>query len=443
MNDRLEQTTQEIFDLEKLWLYERFPMLGLAAADLKPSFFEDAPTGTDGEFLYYCPRNLFPEYLEGRFHRISLHLLFHCLYLHILPLENPAPDLWNLACDLFVSRLADRLLPEETEAFSKRQELYRRLETSLSWHSAQSLYQSLLKTPVSIDGTLFQADSHQFWYPAGRPCAPGSGSENGQSGQGASSPSRLEKLEHIRRKWQRIRLSIQSSSRKPPSRGAASGSRLEWLLLEEQGRYDFRRYLKKFAVTGEEMQTDLDSFDYIPYYYGLTHYQNMPFIEPNESCETAKVQELVIAIDTSGSCSLPVVQRFLEETRSILTDRQNFFRHMNVHILQCDSMIQQHTAIHSPEDWQQFSQNLKILGRGGTDFTPVFTFVEKLRRQGELKNLKGLLYFTDGDGIYPTAPPDYETAFVFTDYRFLDYKVPPWAVRLCLELPEVLQKSFS
>ena len=30
-----------------------------------------------------------------------------------------------------------------------------------------------------------------------------------------------------------------------------------------------------------------------------------------------------------------------------------------------------------------------------------------------MRNLKALIYFTDGDGIYPRQKPDYETAFVF------------------------------
>lgn len=45
---------------------------------------------------------------------------------------------------------------------------------------------------------------------------------------------------------------------------------------------------------------------------------------------------------------------------------------MNVHILQCDSMIQDHTVIHSVEEWERYIRQLRISGRGGTDFTPVF-----------------------------------------------------------------------
>ena len=82
-------------------------------------------------------------------------------------------------------------------------------------------------------------------------------------------------------------------------------------------------------------------------------------------------------------------------------------------------------------------RHITIQGRGGTDFTPVFRYVEELRRKKELKDLKALLYFTDGDGVYPRERTDYQTAFVFLHKSDRMEHVPPWAVRLVLEgLPE-------
>ena len=50
------------------------------------------------------------------------------------------------------------------------------------------------------------------------------------------------------------------------------------------------------------MELDLDSFDPVAYHYGLMYYGNFPFIEPPETREGNRLEELVIAIDTSGSC---------------------------------------------------------------------------------------------------------------------------------------------
>ena len=101
--------------------------------------------------------------------------------------------------------------------------------------------------------------------------------------------------------------------------------------------------------------------------------------------------------------------------------------------MQCDAVVQSHAVIRSVEAWKRYAKDLVVRGRGGTNFTPVFDLVEKLRRGGALKRLKGLIYFTDGDGVYPQKPTPYETAFVFTTRRALGYNIPKWIVPLCLE----------
>lgn len=217
------------------------------------------------------------------------------------------------------------------------------------------------------------------------------------------------------------------------SRGNSPGELSEELTIRNTGTYDFTHFLKQFARRGEEIKTDTESFDYIPYLYGLEHYGNIPLIEHLEYQEVNRLEELVIAIDTSGSCSLDTVRKFMEETYSILSNHENFFRKMNVYVIQCDSFIQDMAHITSEQDWQDYLKNLAIHGRGGTDFRPVFEYVEELRAKKELKDLKGLLYFTDGDGIYPETPTDYKTAFVFYKEKEQHQKVPAWAVCLTLD----------
>ena len=81
---------------------------------------------------------------------------------------------------------------------------------------------------------------------------------------------------------------------------------------------------------------------------------------------------------------------------------------------------------------------MEIRGLGGTDFRPVFRYVEQLRQNGEFENLKGLIYFTDGFGVFPASMPDYETAFVFVDDGVNSFEVPPWAIRLVLRPEELI-----
>ena len=80
---------------------------------------------------------------------------------------------------------------------------------------------------------------------------------------------------------------------------------------------------------------------------------------------------------------------------------------------------------------------MKLKGFGGTDFRPVFDLTDRLIKEHEFTNLKGLIYFTDGYGTFPAKKPDYMTAFVFVNDEYESPEVPPWAVKLVLQREEL------
>ena len=63
----------------------------------------------------------------------------------------------------------------------------------------------------------------------------------------------------------------------------------------------------------------------------------------------------------------------------------------------------------------------------------MFQYVEQLQERGEFENLKGLIYFTDGYGIYPERMPDYRVIFAFLDEDENRGPVPPWSMMVILE----------
>ena len=215
--------------------------------------------------------------------------------------------------------------------------------------------------------------------------------------------------------------------------GGSVGTRTEQIVLQKERGYDYRRFLKQFAVEKEERLLDMDSFDCIPYDYSRRMYERLVFLEPLEYKEVRRLQEFVIAIDTSGSCSGEVVRRFLTETWEILQEKENFFRDMRIHLIQCDCLVQEHVCVASEEEWKDYLEHMSVKGHGDTDFTPVFRLVDRLVEEGRLKHLKGLLYFTDGDGIYPDRKPGYETAFVFLNEELRKGTAPSWAQTLTLD----------
>ena len=184
------------------------------------------------------------------------------------------------------------------------------------------------------------------------------------------------------------------------------------------------------------MGTDQDEFDYIFYTYGLNLFRKVPLIEPLEYKEVQVIREFVIAIDTSGSCAGELVERFLVKTCNILRQTETFALKVNIHIIQCDAEVQEDVKIESQGQLEEYISHLELKGFGGTDFRPVFKYVDNLLETGELGKVEGLLYFTDGYGSFPVRPPWYRTAFVFLD-RAEDVKVPPWAMKVYLEETEL------
>ena len=88
-------------------------------------------------------------------------------------------------------------------------------------------------------------------------------------------------------------------------------------------------------------------------------------------------------------------------------------------------------------------EQFTVKGQGGTDFRPAFTYVEELLRRRAFTKLRGLLYFTDGYGMFPAKKPSYDTAFIFMKEDYKDVDVPPWAIKIILDAEEYGQKEIE
>lgn len=358
-------------------------------------------------------------------------MCIHCMFGHRKLPAGADPMVWNVASDLACEYLRARIFPDadSLRTYESLAPVISTFPRSLYPGSAAAVYRQLTEDlpPEEIRelGLRLRHDDHTIWYADAEDEIPeGGGGSDGESG--ILSPEESERI------WKEALAQVPRKTG-ASRRGIAPGSREEQILLLEEAKHDFRRYLRRFAVIREELQLDMESFDYIPYDYGLRTYGNMPLIEPLETTEAFKVEQLAIAIDTSGSCDTLLVQNFLTEVHRILTTHENFFRRMEVHLFQCDSVIHEHRIIHSTEEWMDYIEHITIRGRGGTDFTPVFESIQKMQTEGQCQRLRGLLYFTDGDGIYPREAPPYETAFIFSRRDYMQYHPPAWCVKLCAD----------
>ncbi|MGN0377906.1 MAG: VWA-like domain-containing protein [Suilimivivens sp.] len=398
--------------------------LDIAMSALTPEAIRDLGSiASDGKKIYYDPVFLLkrckeePAYAQ----RLYLHILFHMIFYHSFRYDKVDREKWNVAADIAVENAILELgmpgngLRRDEGALRK----LKVLKEDISALTAEKIYHYLKNNPVSENEMAeyiryFAMDDHVYWIPE----------ESGEM---------VITLEQWKKLSERVQADLKSFSQ-----GKNNSESLEKNLAQAlKDKYNYNQLLRRFTVMSEDMQVNDDEFDYIYYTYGLEHYGNMPLVEPLEYKDSKKIREFVIAIDTSASCRGPIVQAFLKKTYSILKGEENFFKKMNVHIIQCDSEVQKDTKITSQEDFDYFLAHEKLTGFGSTDFRPVFSHVEKLLQKKEFENLKGLIYFTDGYGVYPQNMPPYEVMFVFLDNGDEGPDVPPWAIKVLLDYDEL------
>ncbi|MDR1644049.1 MAG: VWA-like domain-containing protein [Clostridiales bacterium] len=404
---------------------------------------EQSPTtlSTDGRRLHYGL-----EYVLGAYKREKeavvrdyLHIVMHCIFRHLFVSTLVNQACWDLACDIAVESAISELNIKAADSARARAQAAAiiKLKGKVNMLTAEKLYRYFLDENYT-DGQVaalrqsFLADDHMPWYLRFAGASVDGGDGDVDSGGAVALRGAAEA------RWtelsERAKTDMETFSRQ---HGDNAGSMTQNLAEVTRERYDYADFLQKFAVQGEVMQTSDDEFDYIFYTYGLKLYGNVPLIEPLEYKEVKRVKEFIIAIDTSGSVSGELAQKFLNKTYNILQGSESFFTKVNVHIIQCDAGIQEDAKITSREEFDAYLKTMKIRGLGGTDFRPVFEYTDKLIKNKEFANLKGMIFFTDGYGTFPARKPDYEAAFVFVDDEYKVPEVPVWAIKLVLGKDEI------
>lgn len=422
-SERWANIGREILFSARSELYMNLPFLDGALAALPvQDGFETSSLATDAKALYFSGAWLAQRFERSRtsVNRAYLHTVFHCLLRHPAKMRGRDRDLWSLACDIAVESLLDSLdyrclAPDKTSV--RRRSLYRSLHEHMPVLTAEAVYRHFRRERMnSYDcATLtrvFAVDEHTLW---------------------------PEDDDDQDRRWQQQAQRTQTAMDTVFASEATGGEAVrEQLAVSARRTTDYRAFLRRFSALREETAIDADSFDYGYYAYGLRRYGNMPLIEPLETRETRKIEDFVIAIDTSMSTSGELVRAFLERTCELLQQNTSFFRRINLRILQCDDKLRSDKVIHDAKEFADYMSHFELIGQSATDFRPVFEHVDQLVAEGAFHSLRGLLYFTDGLGLYPKKRPKYDAAFVMLEGECWPDIVPPWGIRVILREDEIL-----
>ena len=406
-------------------LYMNLPYLDVALCALPfvPGGGVTVSLATDGLNLYYDGSWLADRYLRSNIYtnRAYLHVILHCMLRHLAKKRGKMPELWDLACDVAVESILDDLdyaCLRAGDSPAKRK-FYGECRQDMPVLTAEGIYRRLLRLgleeyEIAQLQKRFLVDDHGLWDP---------------EQQDDSSQQQDEKWRDVSEKTQ--------TSMETVLAGQATGGEavLEQVKVAVRDDVDYRAFLRRFAAPREIMAVDGDSFDYIFYTYGLQFYGNLPLVEPPETKEEKRIEDLVIAVDTSMSTNGQLVRQFLACTYAILRSTETFTRKVNIRIIQCDDQVRSDIAIHDLEELKKYMAEFELCGGSATDFRPVFEHVARLQKEGAFTALRGLIYFTDGMGIYPQKRPNYDTAFVLLEEPPMSVQIPPWAIRLVLDLP--------
>lgn len=494
---RAEQIASEILNLSRNTLLVNLRFLDMAMSRVALVSQQEGSMSTDGQYFYYRPQFVLLKYKEQSENMVRgyLHVVLHCVFRHNFVNTLVNKDYWNLACDIAVENAINELsLPStDTVQSDSQQKTLFTLKEHIKPFTAEKIYSYFLQNPpTSSDlhqmSVMFYFDDHMIWYgkeddkdfnieegfgndegrtEGNKGVSSGNGKESeedsAEKGEGSTDssdsengkddktlPDKIDKTKkgskerqlskaELEQIWknisQRMQTDLETASKQWGDRAADLTQELRAV---NRQHYDYSDFLRKFSSLGEAIQVNDDEFDYIFYTYGLKLYNNLPLIEPLEYKEDRRIKEFVIAIDTSGSTGGDLVQKFVTKTYNILKQSDSFFSKTNLHIIQCDLKVQEDCKITCEEDFDDYIKTMKLHGMGGTDFRPVFSYVDELIAKKEFTNLKGLIYFTDGLGTFPEKKPNYDTAFVFLDDSTGQKpKVPVWAMRLILAQDDI------
>ena len=184
-------------------------------------------------------------------------------------------------------------------------------------------------------------------------------------------------------------------------RGNVPGEIEGLIVLDEvtKAKFDWRGYLRRFTGTSTKIFTKK-----------IRRKENYRY-EDNPGLKIKMKQHMLLAIDTSGSVSNEELSEFMNEIHHIHKAG------VDITIVQCD------TSIRSIEPYKG-KNDLKVHGRGGTEFDPVLDYYN-----ANIGKYTSLVYFTDGE-CYTSVKPKNRVLWVLSERSEMNEDLPGQVIKL-------------
>lgn len=370
------------------------PFLGALVMHLplKPGGDWCTTTGTDAQAFYFNPA--FIENLNlAQTQFVLAHEAMHCAMGHPHRRNHRVKRRWDVACDHAVNLILIEegmkpplhgILADQNFMTLSAEEIYPLIPEDTPEESFdQHLFDSDDEAGASPDDSQRQ-DNPDAGESGGRGLEGQSEAEEkeGSGSQASQKPNELSpsEREELAEQWKNRLAAAAQSARQA---GKLSQSMMRWVDGLLAPSLPWRALLARFFAVNQRDD----------YSWRRPSRREGDALLPRLSSEGI---EVVAAIDTSGSIGDDELRQFVSELDALKGQVR-----ARVTLLACDD----HIAENAPwefEPWDTMQLPAGISGGGGTDFRPVFDWVEHENRSPNM-----LVYFTDAEGDFPKTPPNY------------------------------------
>ena len=317
-----------------------------------------------GKIALYVNENFFLKELKSTTERVAVikHETLHIIFKHLFRMKAKDYDnkLFNIAADIVVNQLiAPWKLPDSAVTLETFPELKLPPNKSVEW------YYEHLKETASKDKEykkrlqeIFDQDTHsdhRMW----------GGNENFSKGVIENEVDRMI---------------IQAMDRTPVKDYGTIPlgikSLIKNIIEKRNPQIDWKRALKNFSSTSKRTRV----------YHTMKRISKRYGTRPG--IKIKRFQKLAVAIDTSGSINMDVINIFFSEVHRM------WKLGAEIEIIECDAEVQKKYSYKGriPEF---------VTGGGGTSFDPVFEHI----RSNRFERYDGCIYLTDGYAPQPTIKP--------------------------------------
>lgn len=379
------KTARERITIARTNLVIDHPFFGVLA--LRLTVLED-PTcetaWTDGDTLGFNPdfiQSLKMDEVMG----VVAHDVLHCAMSHQWRRDSRDPERWNHAADYAINPIVIGTPKSGDSGLALKLPAGCLYDKQYEGKSAEWIYAHLKTSNKGGKGGSkpgAPAKGKGTGSGKGKP-QPGSGCGHGCDGVRDAKPAGAT----TEAEW---RVATNQAATAARSAGKLPGSLRQFVEQMNEAKVDWRDVLRRF-VQEAALRSDYSWKRPNP------RYQHSGAYLPAAVGE--QTPPMVVAFDTSGSISDAELSAFVGELQSIVDEVQPEV----VYSIQCDAQVHGEPVEYFAGDTMG---KVKIHGRGGTRFEPVFEEVEKRGLSPAV-----LVYLTDLEGSFPTEP-SYPTIWV-------------------------------